>query len=193
VRQIERTPGGQAVNAMLWALAITIFGYVLYSSQSWPFVAKLMPQVVAAIGLIVVAAAIAKELIGRRVIAAPAVAAPAAGAANRPRDYRAKEPDPLDALATNELLKRAAAQAAWLIGFALLIYLIGILPATLIFVPAYMIIEGGMAFPRAALISAIYVGAMFLLFDRLLHMPWPTALIGDIWPGLRDVMGLRLV
>jgi hypothetical protein len=34
---------------------------------------------------------------------------------------------------------------------------------------------------------------MFLLFDRVLHMPWPNALIGDLWPQLRDILGLRLV
>jgi hypothetical protein len=34
---------------------------------------------------------------------------------------------------------------------------------------------------------------MFILFDRILHMPWPNALIGDIWPSLRDVWGMRLV
>jgi putative tricarboxylic transport membrane protein len=192
-KQIERTPGGQAVNALLWALATAIFVYVFYSSQSWPFVAKLMPQVVAGIGIVVIASVIIKQLIGRRVLMTPAVTPTTAGGGDAPKEYQVKEPDPLDALSINELLKRSAAQAAWLIGFALLIYLIGILPATLIFVPAYMIIEGGMAFPRAALISAIYVGAMFLLFDRILHMPWPNALIGDIWPALRDVIGLRLV
>jgi len=185
----ELTPGGHAVNVLLWAAATVIFGYVLISSQSWPFVAKLMPQVVASLGLAVIAAAIGKELMARRRIAAPLVQA----TSDTPKDYRQAEPDPLDALSTKELMKRSAAQAGWLIGLAALIYLIGILPATLVFVPAYMVIEGGMAMPRAVLISAIYVAATFLLFDQILHMPWPNALIGDLWPALRDIMGLRLV
>jgi hypothetical protein len=56
-----------------------------------------------------------------------------------------------------------------------------------------MVVEGRMAPRRAVIVSVIYVAAMFLLFDQLLHMPWPNALIGDVFPGLRDIMGLRLM
>jgi hypothetical protein len=190
-RQDDRTPGGQMVNLLLWMLFTAILAYAFISSQAWPFAARLMPQVVSGIGLAVVAAAVVKELLNRRRVAAP-VAKPPAGA-DESRNYAVKEPDPLDGLNNEELLKRSAMQVGWLVFLTILIYLIGILPATLIFVPAYMVIEGGMAPRRAVIVSVIYVAAMFALFDRLLHMPWPNALIGDVWPALRDIMGLRLL
>ena len=190
-RQDDRTPGGQMVNLLLWMLFTAILAYAFISSQAWPFAARLMPQVVSGIGLAVVAAAVVKELLNRRRVAAP-VAEPPAGA-DESKNYAVKEPDPLDGLNNEELLKRSAMQVGWLVFLTILIYLIGILPATLIFVPAYMVIEGGMAPRRAVIVSVIYVAAMFALFDRLLHMPWPNALIGDVWPALRDIMGLRLL
>jgi hypothetical protein len=151
-----------------------------------------MPQVVAGIGIAVVCAAIVKTLMERRRALAQAAAAPA-GEASVAATAAAKEHDPLNALTNRELLTRGATQAAWLIGLAALMLLIGILPAALIFVTVYMMVEDRMPFPRAFLISAIYIAAMFILFDRILHMPWPNALIGDWWPALRDIMGVRLV
>jgi len=103
------------------------------------------------------------------------------------------EPDPLELLTNRELVTRAIAQMLWLVGYTALIFLVGILPATAIFVPAYLIIEGGTGIWRALAIALFYMLAMFMLFDQILHMPWPTALIGDIWPQLRDIWGLRLV
>ena len=188
-KPVEQSPGGQAVNMALWALFTAVFVYAFISSQPWQFEAKLMPQVVAGIGIAVVCAAIVKTLMERRRVLAPAAAAPGGEISVA----AAKGHDPLDALSSRELLKRGATQAAWLVGLAALMLVIGILPAALIFVTVYMMVEDRMPFPRALLISAIYVIAMFILFDRLLHMPWPNALIGDWWPALRDIMGVRLV
>jgi hypothetical protein len=187
----DKSPGGLAVNLFLWVLCASIFVYAFVSSLPWQFAARLMPQVVAAIGIVVVAAAIIKELVAR--FRATPSAAEATAVDGGPRSYRVREADPLDALGNVELLKRSAAIVAWLVGLTALIYLIGILPAALIFMAAYFVIEGQMMPARAALVSAVYVLAMFVLFDRILHMPWPNALIGDLWPQLRDIVGLRLL
>ena len=46
----------------------------------------------------------------------------------------------------------------------------------------------------SAEISAVCAGvatiAIYLVFDRIFALPWPQSLIGDLWPGLRDVTGL---
>ena len=150
-----------------------------------------MPQVVSGIGMVVVAAAIAMALLRRA--AAASTRASIAGGADAERSYVVKEPDSLAALTGHELLTRAAAQIAWLVGLTVLIHLIGMLPAAFVFIFAYTLVEGRMRTAHAALLALAYAAAMFLLFDRILHMPWPNALIGDLWPQLRDIMGLRLV
>jgi putative tricarboxylic transport membrane protein len=189
-RAAERSTDAQILHSSLWVALALVFGYAFYSSRPWQFEARLMPQVVASIGLIVIAVRVVGVLLERWRAAMPAAAAKTDG--NQP-DRRMGEPDPLDALGQRELVTRFAAQALWLVGLVTLIYLIGILPGVALFLPAYMIVEGQASARRALVTTAVYMLGMFLLFDRLLHMPWPDTLIGEMWPQLRDVWGLRLV
>ncbi len=42
----------------------------------------------------------------------------------------------------------------------------------------------------SAICTAVATIAIYLVFDRIFALPWPQSLIGDLWPGLRDVTGL---
>jgi putative tricarboxylic transport membrane protein len=186
-----RSVGARALDVLLWTLFATVFAYAFYSSQDWQFAARLMPQVISGIGMVIVAGSAGSALF-RWLRPEPIVqSGTQSGEVETFRPI--KEPDPLEALTKRELATRAIAQILWLVGYTALIFLIGILPATTIFVPAYMIIEGRTSIARALAIAFIYILGMFVLFDQVLHMPWPSALIGDIWPELRDIWGLRLV
>jgi putative tricarboxylic transport membrane protein len=184
------TAGAFALRVLLWSAFAAVFTYALYSSREWQFEARLMPQVVSTIGLVIVAARAISWLLARRSPVAPGE--PTQINSGQPT-HRTSELDPLAALSNRDLTLRAATQIAWLVGLAALIHVIGMLPAIAIFLPAYIVIEGRASVTRALAITAVYMLGMFMLFDQVLHMPWPNALVGDWWPQLRDIWRLRLV
>ncbi len=170
----------------LWAAAIGAFVFVLYSSWNWPFAARLMPQVVATIGLIVISGRIIKWLIDMRPAPAEAAAGPA------PRDHM-REPDALGDLSNAELIKRSVIQLTWLGLLLALVLTVGMLLAAAIYVPLFMIIDGRVRIWKALLITIGLLIGMYVLFDLVLNMPWPDALLGDLYPELRNYMGLRII
>jgi hypothetical protein len=85
--------------------------------------------------------------------------------------------------------RQATLYFAWLTAFLAAIWLVGFLPAIALFVFAYMCF----GFGESALHSAGFAAATALLcwglFDRVLSVHWPQSLLGDLWPGLREVVG----
>jgi hypothetical protein len=45
--------------------------------------------------------------------------------------------------------------------------------------------------PAALITLSLWIG-MYLLFVKLLHVPWPPSLLGDILPDWREITG-RLI
>jgi TctA family transporter len=173
------------LELLMWGAVSLTFAYVLYSSWNWPFAAKLLPQSVAVFGLVVVGTRIANWLIEQRMKPA------AEGSAPEVRDHM-REEDTLAAIPKPEMLRRAFLQFFWLGLLLALVMTIGMLPATTIYVPLFMIFEGRIKVWKALLITICLVAAMYILFDVLLNMPWPDALLGDLYPEWRNYKSLRL-
>jgi len=70
--------------------------------------------------------------------------------------------------------------------------LIGMLPAIALFVAGYMTLEGRISARQTALIVVPFTVALYLLFQTVLHVPWPTSVLGDLIPGLRALSGRLL-
>jgi hypothetical protein len=52
-----------------------------------------------------------------------------------------------------------------------------------------MTIEGRTPTAQALPIVAVLLVGMYLLFVKLLHVPWPPSLLGDLFPALRSAVG----
>lgn len=146
----------------LWAGAVAVFFYVLWSSAGWELSARMMPQSIAWAGLFFATAYTAFRLMGK---------IPRLG-------------DELRQPLTGILV-----QIAWLTGLVVAVKLVGMLPAIVIFALAYMVIEGDTAPKRSLLIVIPYALALFFLFQITLHVPWPHSLLGDLFPSLREATG----
>lgn len=168
----------------MWGAVTVAFVYVMYSSWNWPFAAKLLPQVVAVFGLVMVGARLIRWAIESRMV-------PAADDAVEARDHMQEE-DALAALSKSELIKRSLTQFFWLGLLLVLVLTVGMLAATIIYVPLFMIFEGKVPVWKALLIAVALVAGMYILFDVLLNMPWPDALLGDMFPEWRNYRSLRL-
>jgi hypothetical protein len=162
----------------LWVLAAVAFAAAFINAVDWRFAARLMPQTAAAAGLIVIACSLAMTLMARargRPIQAARATHEIAGA--------------LDGLKDSVIYGRFAVQLVWLVGLLLTILLIGMLPAVALFMLLHMIIEGRTPVAQALPIVAVLLVGMYLLFVKLLHVPWPPSLLGDLFPALRSAVG----
>lgn len=63
----------------------------------------------------------------------------------------------------------------------LLVYSIGLLPAVPLYLAPYLRVETRMRWSRAIGVAVMTAAAFYLIFDVLLHMPFPPAAIG--WPA----------
>src|SRR5206468_2199500 len=91
-------------------------------------------------------------------------------------------PPESDALPGAIAARRAAEFLFWLIALVVLAALIGFIPAIGVFTFLYM----GFGFHEKLYRSAIFGVAMgvfcWALFDRGLAVPWPQAVLGDLFP-----------
>ena len=81
---------------------------------------------------------------------------------------------------------RAVAFLAWLLAYLVLTGLIGMLPATFAFIVLYMWIEGrerwGLMLGSAAGVTLV----CYLVFDRLLNLPWPRTWVRMLFPDMGE-------
>jgi len=164
----------------LWAVACLGFAAAFWGAAGWRLSARLMPQTAAATGLIVVACAAITVLAAKR--------------QHQPRaDRTFMESVGLGAgLSAKTVYGRFVIELSWLLGFLAAVWLIGLMPTMGLYMFAYMSTAGKTRWPTALIITvSLWVG-FYILFVKLLHVPWPPSLLGDALPDLREWTG-RLI
>jgi Tripartite tricarboxylate transporter TctB family len=90
-------------------------------------------------------------------------------------------------LTTGTVLARAAIFFGWLVAFMASMAAIGLIPTALLFIVAYMRLENREPW-RLALPQAIGMTVfVYVVFDRLLAIPWPASLLGTLAPALKAI------
>jgi putative tricarboxylic transport membrane protein len=175
------SPVDHVAGPALWALAALGFAAAFWSATDWKLAARLMPQTAAAAGLLVVALAAGRTAIGA-----------ARGTPIAASRARSETPGALEGLSDAAVYGRLAVQALWLLGLLAGVALIGMLPALGLFMLLYMTVEGRTRLGTSlAIVLPLWAG-MYVLFVKLLHVPWPPSLLGDALPWLRAASG-RLI
>jgi TctA family transporter len=164
------------IGPAIWVLALLGFAAAFWSGTGWRFSARLMPQTAAAAGLIVIACAGIMLLVGKGQPRAAAKSLEHAGPALSPKT----------------VYGRLGVEVAWLAGFLAAVWLIGLMPTMGLYMFCYMATSGRTRWTTALIITvALWIG-FYVLFDKLLHVPWPPSLLGDTFPDLRELTG-RLI
>ncbi|MDV2686123.1 tripartite tricarboxylate transporter TctB family protein [Alkalihalophilus lindianensis] len=74
-------------------------------------------------------------------------------------------------------MKRPLKYLAWLIGYVVLIYVLGIIVASILFLASFLYIESKFTVLKTAMsISIVVVG--LLLFSNVMNLYWPNNLVG---------------
>ena len=186
-----RSPG-------FWVAAafVGLFTFVLVTVQGLASQAALAPGLAAGVGLACALLALPTELRGRG--GAPVIALVAPGDAGGDRlgdgglggdgtaagmsgdlveDYAGLTP--------GTVRRRAWGFAAWTAGFAAGAYLIGVLPAMFLHLFVYMRLGWGERTLVSLIVATVVTAFALVLFKTIINIPWPLAVIGDLFPALR--------
>lgn len=159
--------------------AVLIVGIVAAAAMcfDWPVHARLVPLAASGAALLFCTGALLTEL-----FAAPRRAAAMPVADNATLDLSG--PDGA------VLRLRAWRFFAWLGAMLLAMAGIGVLPGLVLSAMLLAWIEFRERFRTALRLTLALAAGFWLLFDRVFMLPWPPAVLGDVWPWLRSVSGL---
>ena len=140
-------------------LSVTIMGisgYGVLAAWSWPWKAALFPLAIGIPLFILAAAEALWVLFGRT-------------ERSESREFQLSQHLP-----PRETLRRTGMAAAWILAFFAAILLLGFNIAVALFVFAYLRFQGRESWLFSAFFTALVWGGFYLLFDSLLHLPFPT-------------------
>jgi hypothetical protein len=151
---------------VLFSLAVVVLGgYALYASLHWPFKTALFPRVIGAPLVILAAVEMLLSAFGRE---------------------KRQEGNAVDFQFTTDVDPAVAQRRTWMIlgwtfGFLILILLVGFLLAVPLFVFLYLKLVGKEGWIITLSLTAVSWIFMEAVFDRLLHLPFPTGWLFLLW------------
>lgn len=189
----------EAVNPDLFfaLLLFALFATAFTIASDWEFGARLIPQVVSVSAMI---------FIGWLVLSALFIA---------PGEKEEVDPDGIPGrgeggtepvqsdvhfdisadygdLSGGEITRRVVNYFAWLLAFFGIAAVIGLLPAMLVYMVCYIRFQGKESWRITLLTSGGVWIVSYLLFHKLLIIPWPQTLVGDWFPVLRTIPELNM-
>ena len=177
-------------------LVLALFAVCLVISSKWEFGAQLVPQVVGWAGLLFTGWLILGAMFVRP---APVQASafrsggpPGEAGKPRPEDVHFDIQADYGDLPVRTIFMRAGVYFGWLLFFFGAAALVGILPAMVLFLVGYMRFEGKESW-STTLAVAVPMGIFcYWLFHKILIVPWPQTVLGDMFPALRSSIWLNL-
>jgi TctA family transporter len=159
-------------------------------SFGWELGARLVPQIVGAAGFLFVGLQLFGAAFVRRVPFAPqAGKPPPVVASTATMDLEGD----FSGLTPAEISSRALRHFGWCVFVVVAATLIGLLPALFVFLIGYSVTEGREKWLTALVVAVLTSAAWYLLFHQLLKVPWPAALLGDLFPALRSIAATNLL
>lgn len=157
-------------------LGLTV--YALWTASSWPWDAKIGPMAVGVATLVFGSIGLVNQIFSRAIVANMGAGTAGMYMDTAPETY---------GLERNTVFKRALAFAGYILALLGSIGLIGFLPAIPLFVMLYMRIEGKERWAVAIGTAAVLTGFIYVVFDQIMRMPWPSTLLGALVPALKVI------
>ena len=162
----------------LYIVLLSLIGVMVFVSTGWSWGAKVGPFVIGSAALAFCAASFLNQIFSRAMI--ETAAAHGAVTEEIHMDTTADHGD----LGLHTILTRAGRFFLYLLSFMGLMAVIGVLPTVPIFVVAFMRIEARekwtIIFSHVVVLTLI----VYVIFDQLLHIPWPNTFFGQWFPQL---------
>jgi TctA family transporter len=161
-----------------------LFALSLFVSAQWEFGAKLMPQIVATVAILLLGAHITATVF----LFEPRPAESSQKSAKTHFDIASD----FGELSPGEITRRAGAYFAWLLFLLALTMIIGLLPGIFVFLVLYLRFAADETWSKTMGIAIGLWVPIYILFHRILFIPWPQSMLGDWFPGLRSIAWISL-
>ncbi|WP_146588530.1 tripartite tricarboxylate transporter permease [Puniceibacterium confluentis] len=171
------------VEDLAYVPVIGVATYMLIAAQDWAFTARIGPTVVAttmllASGLSLMFLMFSRHAPGER----------GTKAATKHGIYMDLESSNEHALGFGSIMLRAGIFFGWFIGFLAVMSVIGLIPTVPILIVAFMRIEGRERWKLTLSYAAITTLLIYIVFERTLHIGWPSTFLGEMFPVLADMI-----
>lgn len=157
---------------LMYVFFLGIALYMLVTAQEWPLMARIGPTAVASALLIAGGISLAYKVFFT----------PAQGA--RGSAIHMDVGSHGEALSGKTTMARALRFLCWLLAFLGSTALVGLIPTVPLIIVAFMRVEGRESWRFSLILAACVAAFLFGVFDQLLHIPWPSNLIGQWIPAL---------
>jgi TctA family transporter len=166
---------------------LVMIGSMLWMAYSWNFDARIVPMIVGAIGFVTVALSLFNEMCRKSGVKTVEGLAEAAE-----REVEQKIHMDLDSgtshLSNREVIGRAALFFGYLVGFILVMSVIGLIPTAGLFIVLFMRCEGRERWTLTITYAALTVTMIYVMFDQIMAVPWPQTLLGQLFPELKNLI-----
>ncbi len=187
VKRALQRPGADTFFALA---ALIVFALAIVFSAEWDFGAKLVPQTVGWVAVVLTLLIVFRTL---TLVPMPMSSQSEAGAVGSTEPVHLDITTDYGNLPANTILWRAIVFLLWLLFFLLAAFAIGLLPAMFLYMFGYMYLEGKEGLIRSFAISAAAWIIAYFLFHYILTVRWPNAWLGEWLPALRSSNWLNLV
>ena len=168
-------------------LLLVVLVYFFALTVGWSYNTALVPRIVTGTAIAAVALSLLAGIFGRGAPAALAADAAKAGA-GAAIHMDVVEQD--EGLSNREVLRRGLAFGAWLLGFLACVSTVGVIPTIPLFIVAFMRVEARERWSLVLPMAAIMTAFVYVVFDRLLVLTWPSTYLGTFFPDLRFIPSL---
>ena len=174
---------------LLYVFIIGLLALALLEASAWTLNAKIVPMIVGSLALAFAVTSLLNQMF--RVLASPSPAGMAdAAKAEIGQKIHMDLASDTDHVPLKSLLLRAGIFFGWLAGFMASMAVIGLIPTVPMFVIAFMRTENSepwkLVLPQAVGLTLF----IYIVFDQLLSVPWPTTLLGTLFPVLKIIPSL---
>lgn len=170
-----------AWSDLLYIAALSLLGAMVVQTLSWPLGARMGPLSVGLVALILCALSFVYKVSSRSAMEQLAARGEA------PKGIHLDNAADFGGMSKGAVAVRSVIFFGYVGGFILATWVIGFLPAVVLLTIVYMRREGGEGWPTICAYAAGLSAAVYLVFDRLVHVPWPDTLLGDWAPVLRAI------
>lgn len=164
---------------LMHLVVIATTGYMVVEASQWPEGARMGPMAIGIVVIVLAAISLGNQMLTR---SAPAKRDPDQPLASH--EIHMDTAMDFEGLPARTIVRRAAIFFAYLVGFLALMATIGLLLTIPVFVAAYMRIEGSERWKTIVIQSAALMAVVYVIFDRMLYIPWPPTLLGRLIPAL---------
>jgi len=165
---------------LMYVFFLSVGAWMLIEAQGWFFNARIGPTFAAGTMLVAGSISFIWVLFSGRSRTMPVAEDPDMGI------HMDLESD--DDLPPREVLKRAAVYFAWYVFFIIGTGTIGLIPTIPLMIIGYMRTEAKERWPLTLSIAIGVTFFIWIVFDRLVGVPWPHSLLGDLFPSLRGLI-----